>query len=157
MPVLSPPNKPVTIKKIRQKPNKYYTLHTHKNDAFTVKINENSRTSIVGFRMWDDAFLIGQMIETYFINNKEWPDTRTPGTLILPNSQVGDVLSFVHIQQWEFNDLKYMCTSNILDMVSVDNLGTKKTGYAFSGKSMKFSAPIEFYQDRFNLLLSANP
>lgn len=157
MPVLTPPNKPITLQKTRQRPSKYYTLHTHKNDAFALKINEDSKTSVVGFRSWDDAFLIGQMIETYFINHKEWPDTRTPGSLVLPRSQVGDVLHYVYIQQWEFEELKYMCTSNILDMISVEGLGTKKMGYAFSGSVFKFSAPIEFYQERFNLLLSANP
>lgn len=157
MPVLAPPNKPIVTQRTRQRPNRYYTLHTRKNDAFTLKINDNSKTSVVGFRSWDDAFLIAQMIETYFINNKEWPDTRTPGTLILPNSQVGNVLQYVYIQKWEFNDLKYMCTGNILDMISVESLGTRKMGYAFSGKAIKFSAPIDFYQDRFNLLLSANP
>jgi len=54
--VLKPPTKPRRLAATNQKPVKYYTIHSHANDAFTLKIDETTRTSMVSFRQWDDAF-----------------------------------------------------------------------------------------------------
>lgn len=146
---IAPPTKPRIRPKTNQKPKNYWTIHTHPNDAFTLKISEKVRTSIVGFKEIDDALFIGKMIETHFIRQKEWPDTKSEGTLILPNSQVGDVLQYIYIQKWVFDDLKMTCTKNFLDMISVDSILNTKNGYSFEGNVFKFDAPIEFYQKRF--------
>lgn len=149
---LPPPVKPRSSFKTNQKNHKYYTLHTTKNDAFTLRISEQSRTSIVGFKEWDDAIFIGKMLETYFINQREWPVTYEIGSLILPSSKDShpDVLNHMYIQQWDFDDLKVTCTKNFLDMISVDDLIKKKSqgGYTFSGKAFRFEADWDFYRQR---------
>ena len=152
--VLKPPTKPRRLAAINQKPVKYYTIHSHANDAFTLKIDETTRTSMVSFRQWDDAFFIGKMIETHYIQENEWPDTSQPGSLILPNSIIGDVLKHIYIQEWNYDDLKVRCTENTLDMVTVDSILKKKSSYSFSGSQLKFEAPPEFYRMRFDQLFT---
>ena len=148
---MPPPVKPRTSFKTNQKSRKYYTLHTGRNDAFTLRVDEKSRTSIVGFTEWDNAMFVGQMLETYFIDQMEWPLTYEVGQLILPSPQgPGDILHHLYIQQWEFDELQLTCTKNFLDMISIDDILKKKSpsGYVFSGKTYIFEAPIEFYRER---------
>jgi hypothetical protein len=152
--VLKPPAKPRRLPSTNQKPVRYYTIHSHANDAFTLKIDETTRTSIVSFRQWEDAIFIGKMIETHYIQENEWPDTSQPGSLILPNSRVGDVLKHIYIQDWNYEDLKVRCTENTLDMVTVDSILKKKSSYSFSGSQLKFEAPPEFYRMRFDQLFT---
>ena len=95
---------------------------------------------------------VGQMLETYFIDQMEWPPTYEVGALILPSPQrPSDVLHHLYIQQWEFDELQLTCTKNFLDMISIDDILKKKSpsGYVFSGKTYAFEAPIEFYRERF--------
>jgi hypothetical protein len=147
---IAPPLKPRPNQRTNQRPKSYWTLHTHPNDAFTLKVNEKVRTSIVGFRDIDDASFIGKMLETHFVRQKEWPDTRSEGSLILPTSQVGLEMHNIYIQKWDFEDLKMTCTKNFLDLVSVDSLVNTKNGYTFSGNMYRFEAPVEFYKDRLD-------
>jgi hypothetical protein len=114
------------------------------------------RTSIVGFKQWDDAQHIGKMIETYFIHNKAWPDAQSE-SLFLPNSQLGErELEHIYIQMWEFEQLKVECTKNMLDMISVEDI-VSKNGDTFSlaGDMITFNAPDEFYRLRFEELLTS--
>jgi len=139
------------------RPERYFTLHSKPNDAFTLKMPDMKRTSIVSFRRWDDALHIGKMVETYFINNKEWPDTQSD-SLFLPNSQLGDRdLEHIYIQIWEFEELKVECTKNMLDMISVEDI-VSKNGDTFSlaGNTFTFDAPDEFYRLRFEELLATS-
>jgi hypothetical protein len=151
-----PPVKPRGKAKTNQRPKTHYTIHTKPNDAFTIRPDEKSQTAIVGFHKFDDAMFIGKMIETYFIRQKELPDTKEAGTLILPMSeQKYDVLHYVYIQEWKFDELKLMCTRNILDVVSVQDIVNSKGGYSFAGVVYKFEAPVEFYQARYDELFKA--
>lgn len=147
---IEPPVKPRINSKTNQKPKRYWTLHTRRNDAFTLKINEKSKTSIVGFKDLDDAIFIGKMIETHFVRQKEWPDTKSVGSFILQSSQTGGDLHNIFIKKWEFNDLKINCTKNFLDLVSVDSLLNTKNGYTFSGNMYTFEGSIEFYKQRMD-------
>jgi hypothetical protein len=151
---VAPPRKPRLSARTNQKPKTYWTLHTQPNDAFTLKISDKVRTSIVGFKDIDDAIFIGKMIETHFVRQKEWPDTRVEGSLVLPSSQVGDVLHHIYVQKWEFNELKLTCTKNFLDMLSVESIINTKNGYSFEGSAFKFEAPLDFYKDRLFELFS---
>ena len=108
----------------------------------------------MSFRKWDDALLIGKMIETHYIQQKEWPDTRQTGSLVLPNSRVGDVLKHVYMQEWDYDELKVMCTQNTLDMITVDAILKKKSSYSFAGNQLRFEAPTEFYRMRFDQLFT---
>jgi hypothetical protein len=149
MATFTPNIKPRPPVKTLQTRRNYYTLHYGANDAFTLKINEKTRTSIVSFTKWDDAIFIGKMMETHYVRQKEWPDMRSAGSLVLPSPPMGDVLHILYIQEWEFDDLKLMCTRNILDMISVDDILNRKSVYSFQGNVYRFEAPVEFYQMRF--------
>lgn len=155
--IAAPPKKPVRLAKTIPKPQNFFTLHTRANDAFTLKLGSDTKTSVVGFKDWDDALFIGKMIETYFIREKEWPDTKEEGTLTLPTSSVGDVLHHVYIQKWDFDELKMTCTRNFLDLISVDGIIKKKLGgYTFDGNVYKFHADWDFYRTRLSELWMVN-
>ena len=150
---LPPPVKPRSKFKTNQKNQKYYTLHTCPNDAFTLRANDQARTSIVGFRDWDNAMFVGKMLETYFVSQMEWPTTYEVGSIILPNSQTPeDVLRFLYIQQWDVDELKMTCTKNFLDLISIDEIVKKKGhgGYVFAGNATTFEADWDFYRQRLD-------
>jgi hypothetical protein len=149
-----PPTRLNRVSRTNQKSRKYYTIHSNPNNACTLKINENKRLAIVGFRELQDAVNISTMIETHYIEKKEWPDMTRPGTLILPEGRFQDLVH-VFVREREFDDLKLECTRNILDMISVDQILKKKSSYSFSGNVFQFSAPCEFYQNRFNELFES--
>lgn len=147
---LPPPTKPRSASKTNQKSRKYYTLHTGANDAFTLRVNDQARTSIVGFTDWDNAMFVGKMLETYFITQREWPLTYEVGALILPDGRNGDVLRHLYIQQWDFDELQMTCTKNFLDMIAIDDIIKKKAqgGYVFTGQAHSFTAEWDFYRER---------
>ena len=141
--IAAPPRRPLGRSIQTRRGGKFYwTIHTHPNNAFSVRVNENSKTALVGFKNVDHAILIGKMIETYYMTQQEWPDTT--GQLILPPPHDGD-LNFLFLQKWDFADLKTECTKNFLSMVAIDNLETTKRGFNFDGKILSFEAPLEFY------------
>ena len=147
--IVSPPRRPPRSIQKRRGGKFYWTIHTHPNNAFTVRMNDDSSTSIVGFKNVDNALVIGKMIETYYMTQQEWPDTT--GQLLLPPPHDGD-LNFLFLQKWDFADLQVECTKNFLSMVAIDNLGTTKRGFNFDGKMLSFEAPIEFYVARLEEL-----
>jgi hypothetical protein len=114
----------------------------------------------VGFREWNDAIFIGKMLETYFVNQREWPVTYEVGSLILPATKDPnpDILYHMFIQQWEFDDLKMVCTKNFLDMISVDDIVKKKAhgGYTFAGSAYRFEADWDFYRNRLTEIHDLN-
>jgi hypothetical protein len=151
---ITPPVKPRPPRNTHQQSKIFWTIHSRPNDAFTLKLNEKSRTAVVGFKDIDNALLIGKMIETHFIHQREWPDTRKEGPLILPNSRVGDVLHHIYIQKWNWAELKITCTKNFLDMIAVEDIITTKTGYSFSGNFYRFDAEPDFYRKRIEELFT---
>ena len=148
--IVSPPRRPTRTIQTRRGGKFYWTIHTHPNNAFTVRMKDDSPTSIVGFKNVDNALVIGKMIETYYMTQQEWPDTT--GQLILPPPHDGD-LNFLFLQKWDFADLQVECTKNFLSMVAIDNLQTTKRGFNFDGKMLSFDAPHEFYVARLDEIL----
>jgi hypothetical protein len=113
-------------------------------------MNEDITTSLVGFRNVNHAVLIAKMIESYYITQKEWPDTT--GRLILPAPRSGD-LEFLFLRRWDLADLQVTCTKNFLNLVSVEDLDETTEGFSFNGNLMIFSAEHEFYAQRLNEIL----
>ena len=151
--VISPPKKPRSMSKTNQKSKNFFTIHTDPNHAFTLKLADNTKTSMVGFRDWDDAFLIGKMIEAHFTVQKEWPDTRQTDSLILRSSDTNDILRYTYIQKWDSDELEMICTKNFLDLIGVENIVKNKSHtYSFDGKVYKFEASIDFYRERIDEL-----
>jgi hypothetical protein len=94
------------------------------------------------------------MVETNYNANNEWPNTDvTSGKIYLPRAPPDLELSLLIIHGWDFEELKLYCTSNLLDMISVDEITSGDGSFSFSGERYEFSAPTEFYQDRFNQIL----
>ena len=145
--IVSPPRRPPRSIQTRRGGKFYWTIHTHPNNAFTVRMNDDSSTSIVGFKNVDNALVIGKMIETYYMTQQEWPDTS--GQLLLPPPHDGD-LNFLFLQKWDFAQLQVECTKNFLSMVAIDSLETTKRGFNFDGKMLSFDAPREFYAERLD-------
>ena len=145
--IVSPPRRPPRSIQTRRGGKFYWTIHTHPNNAFSVRVNENSKTALVGFKNVDNALVIGKMIETYYMTQQEWPDTS--GQLLLPPPHDGD-LNFLFLQKWDFGDLQVECTKNFLSMVAIDSLQTTKRGFNFDGKMLSFDAPREFYAERLD-------
>ena len=148
--IVSPPRRPPRSIQTRRGGKFYWTIHTHPNNAFTVRMNDDSPTAIVGFKNVDNALVIGKMIETYYMTQQEWPDTS--GQLLLPPPHDGD-LNFLSLRKWDFAQLQVECTKNFLSMVAIDNLGTTKRGFNFDGKMLSFDAPHEFYVERLEEIL----
>ena len=145
--IVSPPRRPPRSIQTRRGGKFYWTIHTHPNNAFSVRVNENSKTALVGFKNVDNALVIGKMIETYYMTQQEWPDTT--GQLLLPPPHTGD-LNFLFLQKWDFAQLQVECTKNFLSMVAIDSLETTKRGFNFDGKMLSFEAPAEFYAERLD-------
>ena len=149
--IVAPPKRPGARTIQTRRGGKFrWTIHTHPNHAFTVRFKEESPTAIVGFKNVEHALVIGKMIETYYIRQKEWPDTS--GQLVLPAPHEGD-LNFLFLRKWDLADLQMECTKNFLSMVSVDDLKPTNAGFNFDGKLMSFEAPTEFYVARLEELL----
>lgn len=147
-----PPTRPVGFSKTRRGGKHYWTIHTHPNHAFSVRVNEDSQTAIVGFKQVDDALLVGQMIEKHYLLRKEWPDT--DGQIILPSVTEEQTLNFLFCRKWDFEDLKVTCTKNFLNMIAIDEIESTKKGFEFNGKILSFEAPLEFYAERLTELYS---
>ena len=97
--IVSPPRRPPRSIQTRRGGKFYWTIHTHPNNAFTVRMNDNSPTAIVGFKNVDNALVIGKMIETYYMTQQEWPDTS--GQLLLPPPHDGN-LNFLFFDRGSF-------------------------------------------------------
>jgi hypothetical protein len=151
--VVAPPRKPKSAARTNQKSKNFFTIHTHPNHAFTLKLTDEDKTSMVGFRDWDDALLIGKMIETHFTMQKEWPEMRQAGTLTLPVANHNGVLKYTYIQKWDFDELELVCTKNFLNLIGVENIVNRKNqAYSFDGNVYKFEADTDFYRERIGEL-----
>lgn len=148
MATATPPVRPKLTNLTNQKSRKFWTLHMGVNNVWATR-PKDAKSSIVAFRHLEDAVLIGSMIETHFINSKEWPDM---DLFVLPAPRIQE-LTNIFLQKWEFDDLKLTCTKNMLDMISVEKINKARASYTFNGNQYTFVAPLEFYQNRFNELL----
>ena len=151
MATAAPPVRPRAISRTNLGNRKYWTLHSGINNVWACRPG-GATSSVVAFRNLDDAVLVGCMIETHYMNHKEWPDFDA-SQITLPSAQIED-LKNIFLQKWEFDDLKLICTRNMLDMISVDEINKRQTAYSFTGSHYKFGADIIFYQNRFNELLN---
>lgn len=113
-------------------------------------MNDNVQTAILGFKNPDDAVVVGHMLETHYMIEKEWPVTF--GQLHLPEPRSDVALFHLFFRKWDFEDLKVTCTKNFLNMVAIDDVENTRKGFEFNGKMFSFEAPIEFYVDRLTEL-----
>jgi hypothetical protein len=155
--VTAPPFKPRPLIKTNKVPKYHYTIHSKPTDAFTLRAND--RTAIVAFQQWDDAFMIGQMMENYFMKEREFPDISAGEgkALILPQRDTSkELLDFLYIERWDFDDLKMFSIKHLLSIISIQSLKETKNGYSLNGSVYNFEAPEEYYKLRFEELLPLN-
>jgi len=145
-----PPTHPVASRKERRGNKHYWTIHTHENRAFTARVSENSQTAIVGFRNSNDAIVIGKMLETHYLMQKEWPTTTD--NFHLPAAKDDMELTHLFFRKWETTDLEVTCTKNFLSMIVIEDIGPSKKGLNFNGKLYSFEAPHNFYINRLDEL-----
>jgi len=85
---------PITFRPTIDRPDKFFTLHTHPNTAFAMRLSDDTKISVVGFRTWGDAYFIGQKLELNYKRTQEWPDIdATQGALVLPAYSGEEALS----------------------------------------------------------------
>jgi hypothetical protein len=147
---IAPPVNPKIQVRTRRGGKFYWTIHTHPNHAFSVRMNENSPTALVAFKHVENALLVGRMVEKHYIVQKDWPDTE--GQIILPAVTGDSPLNFLFCRKWDFEELKVECTKNCLNMVTIDRILNNKKGIAFNGNVLSFDAPLDFYKMRFDEL-----
>lgn len=155
----APPQKPRVISRTGQRSRNHYTIHSSPNNLFSLR-TQDDRTAVVAFHRRDDAVLMAKMMEVYFRHQKELPPIQKEGedqSLYLPNSRDQFDLDFLYLDNNNFDDLKVMCTRNILHMITVEQLKENRHGYSIQGSVHLFDAPVEFYQMRFNELLELWP
>jgi len=142
---------PRPIPKTFELPNRLFTLHSRENNIFTLGLG--SRPSVVGFRTLANAYFVAEKLELNYKQNNEWLEMGAP--LYLPAfTPEAYELSMIDVKEWELEDLKYMCTSNILDLISVEQIKTDDDTCLLYGNMYNFTASVEFYQSRFNQILS---
>ena len=152
MATIAPPIKPILKTRSPLKRAKYYTLHSNNNNAFSLRLDEREKTAVVGFKNVDDAVKIGSMIETHFVYYKEWPEMLDPASLVLPSPRV-DSLVYIFVRVWAFEDIKFECTNNFLDFISIDSITSKKNdAYSLNGNMYTFEVPTDFYRNRLSQL-----
>jgi len=150
----APPQKPRVNSRTGQRSRNHYTIHSSPNNLFSLR-TQDDRTAVVAFHRRDDAVLMAKMIEVYFRHQKELPPVQKEGddqSLYLPNSKDQLYLDFLYLDNNDFDDLKVICTRNILHLITVEQLKENKQGYSINGNVHLFDAPVEFYQMRFNEL-----
>jgi len=148
-----PPVKPRGFSRVDQRSKNHYTIHSKPNDVFTLRTRDD-KTAMVAFYRRDDAILMAKMMETYFRHQKELPSVQSDGVdgaLYLPHVDNTN-LEYLYLDENQFDDLKVICTRNILHMISVEKLKENKDGYSVTGNLYTFDAPLEFYQVRFEEL-----
>ena len=134
---------PVRFTGARTGSRNYWTIHADVNRAFGLKMNERTTTAIVGFRAQKDATTVGLMLETYYMMEKEWPNTMNDFYLPAPHENAD--LFHLFFRKWDCDDLKVECTKNFLNMFIIENIDTTKKGFKINGKMYSFEAPTEFY------------
>jgi hypothetical protein len=144
-----------TMIKTAQLPRTYWTIHSKPNHAFSLRFNNDQRTGMMGFNRREDALLVGTMIETHVLTRKSWPEMdRDQNALWLPAPDSNN-LSMLYLCTWSYDDIKLLCTRNLLDLISIEQITAKGTGegYSFKGTSTSYEADPEFYKERFDELI----
>jgi hypothetical protein len=153
--VISPP--PPKIKKAKTIPrsNKYYTIHSHSNNVFGVRIKDDTPTLMVGFKNYEDAYLMGRMLETYYVNNQDLPLACRINEFTLPASNESIIdLKHLSILHNDSKNLIAWCTLNFLDFLGVEEIiANNDTGkYTWDVSLCNIEPELQLCQERFNYL-----
>jgi hypothetical protein len=154
MSILSPPMKPTRPLKTARGSKVAYTINKTPNRIYAIQPKDKAmKISIVSFMRPDDAQLVASMFEEYRRRTSEWPDMLNDHdeSLILPTNG-SYLLQDLSIIKWDVDDLKFYCSNNMLDLITLSSMKSTNKGFSVRGESYLFDAPLEFYQERFSEL-----
>ncbi len=153
--IMAPP--PPRIKKAKTLPgsNKYYTIHSQLNNVFGVRVEEETPTCMVGFKNYDDAHLMGRILETYYINNQELPTPELLTNFSLPSAdQSINEMKHLFLLHNDTENLLSLCTINFLDFLAVDEILENKHNdkYSWNVAIYRPDEDFDLYKERFDYL-----
>jgi len=153
--IIAPP--PPKIKKAKTIPrsNKYYTIHSHMNNVFGVKIKDETPSLMVGFKNYEDAFLMARMLETYYNYNENLPVPCKVNEFVLPSSEESvPELNKLTILHNDTDNLVSWCMINFLDFLGVEEvIENNETGKYSWDISIYCTEPdFEICKERFDYL-----
>lgn len=154
---MAPPPPKIKKAKTLPKSNKYYTIHSQPNSVFGVRVEEETPTCMVGFKNYEDAHLMGRMLETYLINNQELPTADSVKNFILPSAdQSINDLKHLFLMHNETENLLSWCTLNFLDFLGVDQIieNPNSNKYAWDASIYQPEPEFEFCKERFEYLFT---
>jgi hypothetical protein len=139
-------------------PRTYWTIHSKPNRAFSMLTNQCVRTSLMGFYRREDAQMVGSMIETHVARQKSWPSVNLIDNALWLPAPTSTELNHLYLCTWSYEDIKLLCTRNMLDLITVEAITRKANGegYSLSGSSIHYEATTAFYQERFDELFGMN-
>ncbi len=152
---MAPP--PPKVKKAKTLPrsNKYYTIHTHPNTVFGVKVDDQTPTCMVGFKNYDDAYLMGKMLETYYIKNQSLPIPETLSNFTLPTAdQSVKDLKHLFLMHNDAENLLSWCMINFLDFLGVEEIveNSDNNKYSWDVSIYRTEPELELCKERFDYL-----
>lgn len=131
---------------------KFFTIHTNVNNAYTMKPKSNERTCMVAFKNSHDAILVGGMIEEYYNYTREWPDFEKVG-LRLPHGTI-KVLNHLEMRASTFDSIKEECARNVLNIFLIEAIHRNKDAYSMRGSIIQLNNTLDFYKARFDELIN---
>jgi hypothetical protein len=153
--IIVPPPSKVKRAKTLPRSEKYYTIHSHSNNVFGVRIRDDTPTLMVGFKNYEDAHLMGRMLETYYIYNQDLPLACKINEFILPSHEESiDELKHLTILHNDVNNLLSWCMINFLDFLGVEEIiENDDTGkYTWDVSLCATEPEIELCKERFDYL-----
>ena len=153
--IIAPP--PPKIKKAKTLPrsSKYYTIHSHSNNVFGVRIKDETPTLMVGFKNYEDAHLMGRMLETYYVNNQDLPLACKINEFILPASDESIIeLKYLTILQNDVDNLLSWCMVNFLDFLGVEEIieNNDSGKYTWDVSLCNTEPALQLCKERFDYL-----
>ena len=155
--IMAPPPPKVKRAKTLPRSDKYYTIHSHPNNVFGVRVEEETPTCMVGFKNYEDAYVMGRMLETYFIKTKELPAPECVTNFTLPSAdQSVNELKHLFLLHNDTENLMAWCTINFLDFLAIDQIieNPDSNKYAWDASIYRPEPEFDLCKERFEYLIT---
>lgn len=155
--IMAPPPPKIKRAKTIPKSGKYYTIHSHPNSVFGVRADEKTPTCMVGFKNFEDAQIIGRMIETYYINHQELPVADSLINLKLPSADesVHDLKHLILLHN-DTQNLLAWCAVNFLQFLAVDEMihNTVSDKYSWGVSVYQPDDDFDMFRERLDYIFN---
>jgi len=131
-----------------------FTLHLGDNNVFAAPPSGELTTQVIAFKRFEDAKLLGLMLEAHRETEFEWPTLDESFRLVLPSPLTKD-LRMVDIFPWKQSELDEHCVANCLDILLISAFECSSDTIIVCSDARKLSlSDVGFYRDRFDSLLN---